>query len=147
MPTYQPVSSERIVPNSYPPVHEVASTASFETRVGDDTRLSRTPSPTPSEVKELQSSAVDWKSLATKKFWFRRDWLCTLSLLTSFQVMIRTFVGPGYYVALVVILIISALIIIYHTQIVDWLTPVARWMHKYVYFNHLSSMFANVIKF
>ncbi|KAG6907510.1 hypothetical protein DXG01_008654 [Tephrocybe rancida] len=36
----------------------------------------------------------------------------------------------GYYVALVIILTLTALITIYHKQIVHWLTPVTLWLHK-----------------
>ena len=36
----------------------------------------------------------------------------------------------GYYVAFIIILVITALVSIYHTQIVHWLRPVADWMHK-----------------
>ena len=36
----------------------------------------------------------------------------------------------GYYVAVVIILVITTLVTIYHKQIVDWLTPVTRWLHE-----------------
>jgi len=39
-------------------------------------------------------------------------------------------VDTGYYVALVVILVLTALMTLYHKQIVDWLTPVTRWLHE-----------------
>lgn len=35
----------------------------------------------------------------------------------------------GYYVLFVVILVITALVTLYHKQIVGWLTPVTRWLH------------------
>jgi uncharacterized membrane protein YdjX (TVP38/TMEM64 family) len=109
----QAVSTQNMGPTLYPPSHERGpsnATMSSETKVGEEFRPSRTPSPTPSEVKELQSSAVDWKRLSTRKFWFRREWL-------------------WYYVALVVILVLSTLLIIFHTQIVNWLTPATKWLH------------------
>jgi len=37
-----------------------------------------------------------------------------------------TFSTPGYYVILLVILALVALMTIYHTQIIDWLTPVSK---------------------
>lgn len=40
---------------------------------------------------------------------------------------------PGYYVALVAILVLVALMTIYHKQIVDWLTPVTRWLHEWAW--------------
>jgi len=39
-------------------------------------------------------------------------------------------VDTGYYVALVVILVLTALMTLYHKQIVDWLTPITRWLHE-----------------
>lgn len=50
---------------------------------------------------------------------------------------------PVYYVILIVVLVITTLMIIFHTQIVTWLTPAATWLHGYVYFIHLST--SNVI--
>ncbi|KAJ3969958.1 hypothetical protein EV361DRAFT_918341 [Lentinula raphanica] len=72
--------------------------------------LNRTPSPTPSEAKELQTGAIDFKAMMNWRFWIRREWL-------------------WYYVALVVISIITVLITIFHDQIVDWLTPFTQWLH------------------
>ncbi|KAJ3510802.1 hypothetical protein NLJ89_g4469 [Agrocybe chaxingu] len=112
------------VPNStlYPPQQDANTYATLgstttlansmvEGKMGEEARqITRTPSPTPSELKELQTGAIDWKTLRTKNFWFRREWL-------------------WYYVILVVILVITALVTLYHRQIVDWLTPVTRWLH------------------
>ncbi|KDR72938.1 hypothetical protein GALMADRAFT_252295 [Galerina marginata CBS 339.88] len=102
----------------YPPQNDgmyatLNSTTTIETKVGDvedARRISRTPSPTPSEAKELRTGAIDWKTLSSPKFWIRREWL-------------------WYYVILVVILTITALVTIYHKQIVTWLTPVTLWLH------------------
>jgi hypothetical protein len=44
---------------------------------------------------------------------------------------------PVYYVILIVILVITTLTIVFHTQIVHWLTPATRWLHEYVYFIHI----------
>ncbi|KAF8633114.1 hypothetical protein AX15_001497 [Amanita polypyramis BW_CC] len=71
----------------------------------------RTPSPTPSETRELQTGAIDWKAMMNWKFWLRKEWF-------------------WYYVALVIIIVITALITVYHTQIVHGLTPVTVWVHK-----------------
>lgn len=71
----------------------------------------RTPSPTPSEDKALKSGVLDWKGMAKWSFWIRREWL-------------------WYYVALVIILVVTALITIFHTQIVHWLTPATRWLYS-----------------
>ncbi|KAJ2923115.1 hypothetical protein H1R20_g13977, partial [Candolleomyces eurysporus] len=75
-----------------------------------DGLMGRTPSPTPSELKELQTGAIDWAGLRSWRFWFRREWL-------------------WYYVALVVIIVLTALVSVYHKQIVRGLEPAARWLH------------------
>ncbi|KAK0447378.1 uncharacterized protein EV420DRAFT_1568434 [Desarmillaria tabescens] len=72
--------------------------------------ITRTPSPTPSEAKELKTGVFSWEVMGKWRFWFRREWL-------------------WYYVALVIILVLTALMTLYHKQIVDWLTPVSRWLH------------------
>ena len=48
-------------------------------RPGVDVRaINRTPSPTPSEAKELAKTSVfDWEAMMKWKYWFRRDWACT----------------------------------------------------------------------
>ncbi|KDQ58840.1 hypothetical protein JAAARDRAFT_56898 [Jaapia argillacea MUCL 33604] len=72
--------------------------------------ISRTPSPTPSELKELEKSGpFDWEKWSDWRFWIRKEWL-------------------WYYVAFVIIVVLVALMTIYHTQIVHWLEPVANWM-------------------
>lgn len=38
----------------------------------------------------------------------------------------------GYYVIGTILVVLSALITIYHDQIVDWLKPAANWMKEYV---------------
>lgn len=35
-----------------------------------------TPSPTPSEQKELGKGAIDWDAMINWRFWIRREWLC-----------------------------------------------------------------------
>ncbi|KAL0573863.1 hypothetical protein V5O48_008080 [Marasmius crinis-equi] len=72
----------------------------------------RTPSPTPSEAKELKSGAIDWKTLMNWRFWARKDWI-------------------WYYVILTVILVITALVTIFHKQIVEALTPVTKLLHDH----------------
>ncbi|KAF8966148.1 snare associated Golgi protein-domain-containing protein [Flammula alnicola] len=103
----------------YPPTQlqlypGINSTSTLETKVGelseDARQVSRTPSPTPSEQKELNSGAIDWKTISRPKFWFRREWIWA-------------------YVVLVLILVLTALVTLYHTKIVAWLTPVTKWLH------------------
>jgi uncharacterized membrane protein YdjX (TVP38/TMEM64 family) len=104
-------STQSMTATLYPPSSEDnASRTSFEPKAREDLRLSRTPSPTPSEMKELETGAVNWRSLSTRKFWFRKEWIV-------------------YYIILAVILVITSLTIIFHTQIVNWLTPATRWLH------------------
>ena len=38
--------------------------------------------------------------------------------------------NAGYYVIVTVILVITALVTLYHKQIVEWLTPVTLWLHE-----------------
>ncbi|KAF8630557.1 hypothetical protein AX17_005369 [Amanita inopinata Kibby_2008] len=92
--------------------YQLASMASpirTPNKTTDDTRL-RTPSPTPSEAQALKSGTLDWKTLSNWRFWIRKQW-------------------RWYYVALIIILVITALVTLYHKQIVHWLTPMTRWLH------------------
>lgn len=82
--------------------------------IGERTVASRTPSPTLSERRELRTGVFDWKSLRSLRFWFRREWL-------------------WYYVAFFIICVVTALVTLYHKQIVHWLTPVTRWLHDLKY--------------
>ena len=47
-------------------------------RIGVDVRaINRTPSPTPSEAKELAKKGVfDWEAMMKWRYWFRKDWAC-----------------------------------------------------------------------
>ena len=56
-------------------------------RVAVDVRaVNRTPSPTPSEAKELAKNSVfDWDAMLKWRYWIRRDWLCA-SRPSSFAV-------------------------------------------------------------
>ena len=135
----------------YPPSNDdvsINSRTPFDLKDEEASRLSRTPSPTPSEAKELESGPVDWKRLLTRKFWFRREWICTLSSSSSSKVDDWVYwMDPGYYVILTVILVITTLIVLFHKQIVTWLTPVAIWLYEYVHFIHLPTTVPNVINF
>lgn len=54
----------------------------------------RTPSPTPSEQKELsRESMFDWKTMMNWRFWFRREWLCASFFLVSSLVMVPLLSG------------------------------------------------------
>lgn len=55
----------------------------LHTKPAEEARvLARTPSPTPSEARELKTGVFDWKTLGKWKFWIRREWLCS-SLIPS----------------------------------------------------------------
>ncbi|KAF5375564.1 hypothetical protein D9615_009175 [Tricholomella constricta] len=102
-------------PYSYPPTASQYGTNStvtppYNPKDAEARFNARTPSPTPSEERQLKTGVFDWKTLGNWRFWIRRDWL-------------------WYYVGLVIILVITALVSIYHKQIVEWLTPVTRWLH------------------
>jgi hypothetical protein len=67
----------------YPPPQDAMYALNSPTRleITDDARqLLRTPSPTPSEMMALKFrlSMVDWETITSRKFWFRREWLCAL---------------------------------------------------------------------
>ncbi|RPD69744.1 hypothetical protein L226DRAFT_548049 [Lentinus tigrinus ALCF2SS1-7] len=77
--------------------------------------VNRTPSPTPSEAKELAKNSVfDWEAMLKWRYWIRRDWL-------------------WYYVIFIVCLVGVILFTVYHSQIVNWLKPAATWMHDLPY--------------
>ncbi|KAI0788380.1 hypothetical protein C8Q74DRAFT_1367107 [Fomes fomentarius] len=82
-------------------------------RVAVDVRaVTRTPSPTPSETKELAKSGVfDWGAMMKWRYWIRKEW-------------------AWYYVAFVVCLVGVVLFTVYHKTIVHWLRPAADWMHE-----------------
>ncbi|KAF8654833.1 hypothetical protein AX16_003353 [Volvariella volvacea WC 439] len=110
-------SSNMIHPTttSYPPLSRTLSSHTVNSSTTKTVEIDlrdtiRTPSPTPSEARALKSGVIDWKSITNWRFWFRREWL-------------------WYYVALVIIVVVSALVTFYHEQIVDWLTPATRWLH------------------
>lgn len=50
----------------------------------------RTPSPTPSEQKELaRESMFDWKTMMSWRFWFRREWLCASFPFVYLNALVR----------------------------------------------------------
>ena len=91
-------------------------------------RVSRTPSPTPSEAAELaRDGVIDWKTMTNWRFWFRREWLCALNRLSFSVSQLRIpFPSSGYYVLGIVVSIVTLLLTVFHHQIVDKLTPVAH---------------------
>ncbi|KAJ7280223.1 hypothetical protein C8J57DRAFT_1301983 [Mycena rebaudengoi] len=108
-------SNDDHLAGSYPPngaFNPASSSSTYVSRKGSDDKrnISRTPSPTPSEAKALSEGLFTWKQVLNWRFWFRREWLT-------------------YYIILVVILAITALVTIYHEQIVEFLTPVTKWLH------------------
>ncbi|OCH86161.1 hypothetical protein OBBRIDRAFT_797454 [Obba rivulosa] len=76
--------------------------------------ISRTPSPTPSELEELRKPPIDWKAMANWRFWIRREWL-------------------WYYAAFFIATVALILFTVYHEQIVNFLKPAATWMHNLPY--------------
>lgn len=72
-------------------------------------QLSRTPSPTPSELRELETGS--WKRYISPKFWLRKEW-------------------AWYYLIFVVIITLVVLMGVFHIQIVLWLTPAATWLRE-----------------
>lgn len=117
---------------TYPPSNESYTSTVNSAKAPDLSRqISRTPSPTPSEAKELRTTgAFDWKSLRSPKFWIRREWLCAFPCLLGVSINTQHYILLGYYVAVVIILILTALMTLYHKQIVHWLRPAADWMHE-----------------
>ncbi|TFK97148.1 hypothetical protein BDV98DRAFT_514348 [Pterulicium gracile] len=96
----------------YPPAAHLSNDPEAARNADKMRGISRTPSPTPSEVKELSSgSAVDWKTLNNWRFWIRREWF-------------------WYYVIFAVLITLGTLMAFYNEQIVDWLEPAADWMHE-----------------
>ncbi|KAK0501181.1 hypothetical protein EDD18DRAFT_1347265 [Armillaria luteobubalina] len=76
--------------------------------------ITRTPSPTPSEAKQLNNNGLlGGEDGGNWRFWIRREWL-------------------WYYVALGAIIILTALLLIFHTQIVDWLAPFSRLLLEFI---------------
>lgn len=71
----EPTPTIKVQP--YDPPQFFASKQAHETIDGNQLR-GRTPSPTPSEQKELNSGVVDWKAMGNWRFWFRKKWLCAL---------------------------------------------------------------------
>lgn len=67
---------------STPTYKSTPSTLGYSKEDRDDYRVDlgraglRTPSPTPSELKEMKTGAIDWKLISTWRFWLRREWLC-----------------------------------------------------------------------
>lgn len=58
-------------------------------KTAEDVRqISRTPSPTPSEAKELTTGALDWKQIMNWRFWIRREWLCAFLFSILIQLAI-----------------------------------------------------------
>jgi hypothetical protein len=57
---------------------ELPSPSTLETKHDEYSRqLNRTPSPTPSELRELGSGAIDWKRVTSWRFWIRKEWACS----------------------------------------------------------------------
>ncbi|KAG9119989.1 Tlg2-vesicle protein [Ceratobasidium sp. 392] len=72
----------------------------------------RTPSPTPSEKEELERGIVNWKKIFRWQTWLKKKYI-------------------PWYIGFVVICVLTALMTLYHKQIVEWLRPAANWMHSF----------------
>jgi len=104
----------------------------------DDLRMragmARAPSPTPSELRELEMGVIDWKALRKSAVLVSEE--MALYVLASFNCLVGMLVTPmplfsGYYAATVVILVVVALVSIYHTPTIHWLTPATRVSHMF----------------
>ncbi len=94
-PQEEPWNSPASSPHPYPPAPVQAPYTSANSSVtfvnGDipnnGNRLprdaTRTPSPTPSEAKELKTGVFSWEVMGKWRFWIRREWLCALSPFTE----------------------------------------------------------------
>ncbi|KAG8984191.1 Tlg2-vesicle protein [Tulasnella sp. JGI-2019a] len=69
----------------------------------------RTPSPTPSDIEELRKGAIDWSYLLNWKSWAKKEYIV-------------------WYIVGGILIIITVLLAIYHTTIVHWLEPGARYL-------------------
>jgi len=91
--------------DAYPAPQPVHPYQQYES---EDRRISRTPSPTPSEQAALaQTGFVDWKKLTT----FKRE-----------NIVI--------YIVIALILALVIVTAVLHNQIIKALQPAANWMHK-----------------
>ncbi|KAJ6588986.1 hypothetical protein B0H19DRAFT_1102359 [Mycena capillaripes] len=104
--------------SSYPPngPFNPSSVSTFNSvakdRDRDDIRnISRTPSPTPSEAKALNEPLFSLKQLTNWRYFIRKEWTV-------------------YYIIGIVVGVLTALISIYHHQIVKYLTPVTKFLHE-----------------
>ncbi|CAK5263286.1 unnamed protein product [Mycena citricolor] len=80
----------------------------------DARNISRTPSPTPSEYKALDSGLFNREDLLKWRFWIRKEWI-------------------KYYIIGILVGAITALITIFHTQIVHYLIPMTNFLHQQKY--------------
>lgn len=95
--------------------------------------ISRTPSPTPSEIQALnQKGFVNWKSIFDRK----QMWTKKRISAPSFPVVpfppLHSSTCPVIYISILVAAVLGGLFYFYHTQIVHAIQPAANWMHKYV---------------
>ncbi|KAG9312603.1 hypothetical protein JVU11DRAFT_7000 [Chiua virens] len=86
--------------------------ATYNPLAGDGRSMTRTPSPSPSEIESLKT-----KSMINYRAIFRRD-----KLLTKKYII--------YYVVAIIIAIVLLLFSLYYSQIVHAIQPAANWMHN-----------------
>ena len=92
-------------------------------------RITRTPSPTPSEVEALENKKFDWSRLLTKEFWFRRETLSKYFHCQSFSMAYQRFPKVRGAIFAVVIAIV-VLMIVYKHDIIDALEPPAAKLRE-----------------
>jgi hypothetical protein len=75
----KPGNDDIYSPVSISMYQELNSTTTIDTKPNEDSRyLTRTPSPTPSELREMNTGAIDWKTVTSREFWIRKEWICEL---------------------------------------------------------------------
>ncbi|KAJ7086455.1 hypothetical protein B0H15DRAFT_844769 [Mycena belliarum] len=118
-PAYRPSHSDStLAMGSYPPPNgsfDPSSVSTFNSHAKgtqDIRNISRTPSPTPSEAKALSDGLFNWKQLLSWRFWLRKEWIT-------------------YYIIIFVLVAVTALVTLYHTQIVKALLPATHWLHDF----------------
>ncbi|KAH7914922.1 snare associated Golgi protein-domain-containing protein [Hygrophoropsis aurantiaca] len=89
--------------------------------------LSRTPSPTPSEVAELnRKTLIDFSAFKRKGFWMEK------------KTIIWCVVG-------VILAVLGGLFYFYHTQIVKALQPAANWMHDWLFGHEILAILCGLV--
>lgn len=121
----------------YPPqVGEAWNSHDLNSAKPYDRRISRTPSPTPSEARELRNTGmaglIDWRAMMRPKWWLRKEWISVYNDRFSCNMHGSHISLLEYYIGAAIFGAISALITIFHTEIVHALRPYTDKLHEYV---------------